>query len=220
VNEHDDEPIHGLPELLPGGEHILWQGTPDWKMLARKAFHLGNLAIYFGVLMAWRVGTLLFEGEPMTAMLHSMLWLAPLSLAALGILTTLAWLVAHTAVYTITNRRVVMRVGVVLTVTFNIPFKMIRSAALRINRDGSGDIPLALAGSDRISYLHLWPHARPWHVSRPEPMLRSVPDVLQVSEILSAAVAAAEGSAVRQQRLTPHATTVPPSEGRPLAAAQ
>lgn len=35
---HDDfavEPIPGLPELPPEGEHILWQGAPCWHALAR-----------------------------------------------------------------------------------------------------------------------------------------------------------------------------------------
>jgi hypothetical protein len=36
---HDDfkfEPIRGLPEQLPEGEHILWQGAPDPRVLARE----------------------------------------------------------------------------------------------------------------------------------------------------------------------------------------
>ena len=38
VPEHEFEPVHGLPEKLPAGEKILWQGSPDWKTLANEAF--------------------------------------------------------------------------------------------------------------------------------------------------------------------------------------
>ena len=37
---HDDfkfEPVRGLPEALPEGEHILWQGSPVPGRLARDA---------------------------------------------------------------------------------------------------------------------------------------------------------------------------------------
>ncbi|MEM1103487.1 MAG: hypothetical protein AAGH48_05230, partial [Pseudomonadota bacterium] len=54
---HDDfaaEPIRGLPEALPEGERILWQGEPTWRQLAVNVFHIRALAIYFGVLMIWR----------------------------------------------------------------------------------------------------------------------------------------------------------------------
>ena len=35
---HDDfdfEPVRGLPQLLPKGERMLWQGAPRWQDLAR-----------------------------------------------------------------------------------------------------------------------------------------------------------------------------------------
>ena len=43
-----------------------------------------------------------------------------------------------------------------------------------------------------LGYLLLWPHARPWRFSRPQPMLRALPGVAQVAETLAAAVAAHE----------------------------
>jgi Bacterial PH domain len=220
VKEHDDEPVPGLPELLPADERILWQGAPRWQSLARRAFHVGNLGIYFGVLIAWRAGTLLYDGETLAQALVAIAWLVPLALSALGILAFIAWLMARTTLYTITNRRIVLRIGVVLTVSFNIPFATMASAGLRSYPDGTGDIPIALAGEDRISYLHLWPHARPWRVARPQPMLRAVPDVAVVSEILTRAVQAAEGPAVRQARPASIDAALPASESRPLATAQ
>ena len=48
------EPIRGLPELPPEGEHILWQGAPDPWTLALQALNMGWVAGYFGLLAAWR----------------------------------------------------------------------------------------------------------------------------------------------------------------------
>ncbi len=69
-----------------------------------------------------------------------------------------------------------MRIGIVLTLTLNLPFRVIESAGLRTYADGTGDIPLSLAGKEKIAIIHLWPHARPWRFARPEPMLRAIPD--------------------------------------------
>jgi hypothetical protein len=82
-----------------------------------------------------------------------------------------------------------MRIGIALPVTFNIPFTILESAGLRLYGSGAGDIPLVLGGTGRIGFLHLWPHARPWRLSRPEPMLRCVPDAQNVASILARAAA-------------------------------
>ena len=67
-----------------------------------------------------------------------------------------------------------MRIGIALPMTLNLPFAhRSRRPGCRLHADGSGDIAAALAGGDRIAYLHLWPHARPWQLARPEPMLRA-----------------------------------------------
>jgi hypothetical protein len=189
----------GLPAPLPPGERLLWQGAPRWGALARRAFHVRKLAIYCAVLVAWRVVADVSDGQPPAAVALGALWLSPFVLGAVGIPVLLAWLFSRTTVYTITSRRVVLRSGVALPMTLNIPFRVVASAALKTYRDGTGDIPLVLAGSDRISYLHLWPNARPWRVTRPEPMLRGVPDGAGVAEILAGALAAAAGPAPPEQ---------------------
>lgn len=191
--EHEFEAQHGLPETLPAGERILWQGSPHWRSLAVGAFHLRKLAIYFAVLLLLRMTFAMTDGASLADAVLSAGILLPLAIFALGIVTLLAWMSARTAVYTITNKRVVMRIGVVLSVTFNLPFARIESAALKLFADGTGDLPLVLAGRDRIAYLHMWPHARPWRIARPEPMLRSVPDAARVADLLSAAMGAANG---------------------------
>ncbi len=196
-HEHEFEAAHGLPEALPVGERLLWQGAPDWKTLAREAMHVRLLAGYFGVLLVWRVVSAVADGSSVVQALSSAAWLLPLALLALGMLSLLAWLTSRSSVYTVTDRRVVMRIGIVLTITFNLPFRAIDAAGLRSNADGTGDIVLSLAGThDRIAYVHLWPHVRPWRVKRTEPMLRAVPNASAVARLLAQAMAATVPSTV------------------------
>ena len=121
--------------------------------------------------------------------------------------------------YTITNRRVVMRIGVVLEITVNFPFRVIESAGLRVYPDGTGDIPLLLAGEDRIAYVHLWPHARPWRAARPEPMLRGVPDAAHAADVLSRALAAFAGVSPKHAATASNEVLGDMDESRPLATA-
>jgi hypothetical protein len=83
-----------------------------------------------------------------------------------------------------------------LPITMNIPFSKIGAAALRAYADGSGDIPLTLVAGERMPWWALWPHARPWRFSQPEPMLRAIPQAAVVAEILAEALAAT-GAAAR-----------------------
>jgi hypothetical protein len=191
AHEHEFEAAHGLPELLPAGERILWQGSPDWRAVAKKVMHVRLLSYYFAAMLLWGGFHAFNNNSTVLAAAQSLIIPALLALAALGLLTTFAWLTSRTTVYTFTNRRVVMRIGIVLSVTFNLPYRMIDSASLHANADGTGDIALLLAASDKIAYANLWPHARPWRLKRPEPMLRAVPDVMDVGQILAAAIVAA-----------------------------
>jgi len=183
-NAHDEwEPIWGLPEELPPGEEILWQGQPEFWSLARRAYHLVGLSIYFLVVLGW-----LALNSSTSAGFSSTTLAGSLALTALGLFATLAWFACRTTVYTITNRRVVMRIGIALSINLNLPFKQIVSAQLKAHRDGTGDIPLQLSGEQRIAYLLLWPHARPWHVRTPQPTLRSVARAEEVAQLLSRAL--------------------------------
>lgn len=211
----EHEPIRGLPEPLPPGERILWQGTPSWRALARRALHVDKLALYFALLLLVRGATALADGSGMAGALIAMLELSPLALAALGVLTLLAWLMGRATVYTITDRRVVLRIGIALPLVINLPFKIVRAAGLRTFADGTGDLPLTLAETGKLGFIHLWPHARPWRLSRPEPMLRAVPDAAQVATILARALAAAAGQPVR-----PVAEATPVAEAAPVAAGE
>jgi hypothetical protein len=188
--------IPGLPGPLPAGEEILWQGKPSWTALAVRVFHVRKVALYFALLAAWRVAAGASDGEEISSALAFALPLVPVAAVAIGLLALLARLAARSATYTITTRRVVMQVGIALSVTFNIPFRIIGGAGLKVRRDGTGDIPLALK-EGRIGYVHLWPHVRPWRLSAPEPMLRAVPDAAKVAAILAGAYLAARDAAAQ-----------------------
>lgn len=182
--EHEFEAAPGLPESLPAGERLLWQGRPDTASLARHAFHLPWLVAYFALLLAWQFAEPTLADASWTATLRAALPLTVAGLAAIGLVGGLAVLSARSTVYTITDRRVVMRVGIVLTLTFNLPYTAVTAAGLRRLPRGCGDLPLTLESGTRIAILHLWPHARPWRLSHPQPMLRSVPDAERVATLL------------------------------------
>jgi hypothetical protein len=206
-------PPRGLPDHLPRGETILWQGSPQWRPLARDALHLRALAAYFGGLLALRGLVAWSDSHQWQQAALAMLWLLPLALAALGVLALIAWLSGRTSVYTITNRRIVLTIGIALPVSFNIPFGSIAAVDQRIHPDGSGDLPLTLSAGNKIAYLHLWPHARPWQLRRSQPMLRSIPEAAQVGALLARARAEAGAATAPAPMATPDRGARPTQPG-------
>lgn len=182
THEHEWEAAPGLPSALPAGESILWQGAPDWRSLAVHAFHVRKIALYFALMLAVQALNLMDSAGPIE---WKPWWVAAsLYALALGLLAGTAWMSARSTLYTLTNKRVVMRIGIVLTLTFNLPFKRIAGAALKPYAGGRGDIALALYPEDRIGWAHLWPHQRAWHVTHPQPTLRCLPEGAHVGEQL------------------------------------
>lgn len=184
---HDDfhvEPVRGLPEALPDGERILWQGAPDAWALARDALVLRWVAGYFALLMLWRVlSRAPTEGWMGAAQGTGPLWL--MGGLACGLIYGFSYAQARASVYTITNRRVVMRIGVALTLTLNLPFSRIGAADLQMRRDGTGTIAFDTLGGRKLGYLICWPHVRPWHMSHTQPALRAIPDVEHVASLIA-----------------------------------
>lgn len=192
TEHHDDfdfEPVRGLPQLLPEGERMLWQGAPRWQDLAIHAFHARKGVWYFAGLAALQSVYRLSEGQPFVTAISPFQWLVTMGLIAAALLTGLAYLSARTTVYTLTTKRLVMRIGMALPVTLNLPFAQIDGASLRLFRNGSGDIPLKVTAKERVAYLLLWPHARPFHFSRPQPSLRCIADADRVAGLMAAALA-------------------------------
>ena len=173
----------GLPAPLPRGEAVLWQGAPDRADFARQVFHTRAVAAYFALAAAWQWSIAEGDGAGRVVMV------ALAAAATLGILHLLAWLAARTTVYTITNARIVMRIGSALPKTIDIPFGIIEGIDLR-SRGEVGNITLDLGRESKVAYALLWPHARPWHWRDPKPMLRGVPDAERIGRLLAERVAA------------------------------
>jgi hypothetical protein len=186
----DFEPIPGLPDELPEGEQIVWQGRPQWRSLARHTFKLRWLAAYFATFAAARVVAGIRGGAGLDGVPRLLLLPAGLAVACLGLLVAVAWLNASAALYTITTRRVVLRIGVALPMTWNLPFKRLASANLKVRNQGDGDIVLELKAPDRIAWLQLWPHAQPWRLAKARPTLRTIAEPERVASLLADAVQA------------------------------
>lgn len=204
-HHHDDfqqEPVRGLPELPPEGERILWQGSPNWWRLACEALLVRWVAGYFVLLAAWRGAGVAAERGVETG-LQAVAVLLVLGLIACAILVLSAWVQAKATVYTITNRRVAMRVGAALTVTLNLPYRRIASADLAVRKDGSGTITLEMMRGTKFSYLVLWPHIRPWHFARPQPALRAIPNAAEVAALLGEAARARVTETLPGETATP-----------------
>jgi len=192
MSGHDDfafEPLPGLPERPPEGELILWQGRPDTWALARDAFRIRWLAIYFAVIVLWRAATGFADGGLPLGFAMGLPYLA-LGLLGLGVVYGLAWAQARAAIYTLTTARVVLRIGAALPVTFNLPFVQIGAASLDLHRDGTGTIAFDTLGETRIAALVAWPHVRPGFWAKTQPALRSIPDAAKVSRIFADAAEA------------------------------
>jgi hypothetical protein len=202
LKEHEYEPVRGLPAPLPAGEAILWQGAPDWKTLNRRAMHLRWVSVYFLGLVLWGVSGGVSSGEPAADIALSSLRLVGLGAVAVAVLAAFAYLVSRTTIYTITNRRVVIRFGIAFPITLQIPFSKIDGAGLHVWSNGAGDITLSVQPGQKLSYFILWPHVRPWKFARTQPMLRGIPEAAAVAQILSRGLAASAEQFAAPVRVT------------------
>jgi hypothetical protein len=131
MSDHDDfafEPVPGIPADLPEGEVLLWQGSPEWRSFAVQAFHARKLALYFGILLAWLAATAWYDGRPAGEALVVLSSSALASLVCLALVTTVAWGYARSTIYSLTNRRLIIRHGLAMPITINVPFAQVDSA--------------------------------------------------------------------------------------------
>ena len=181
--------IPGIGEPLPAGEQLLWTGGPVSGEIARRVCHTRGVVWYFAALAAVvLVGGA--TGGGIATSVAGVLTLAVMALAVVGFSRVYAALVARTTVYAITDRRLVLRIGVAIPAVLNVPLEQIDAVDLRGVRAGAGDVTVSLAGGARIAYLLLWPHARPWRYAHPEPALRGIADASAVGVVLADAVRA------------------------------
>lgn len=216
---HDEEdgpaePVRGLPEKLPEGERILWQGSPRTLTLAIHAFHIRFVALYFVGMTAWRLAAKSSAGAPAAEMMGVVTTSLGLGIAAAALVFLIAWAFARSAIFTLTDKRIVMRYGAAIRKYVNLPYGRIASADVREHRGGSGDIALTMNGPGGPSYLHLWPFARPMKIARPKPLLRGLANVREVAAILATAVKAAAPDQVELAD-RPAAETAPAPAARP-----
>jgi len=181
---HKGEPVKGLPDLLPDGERIIWQGRPRALTLAIHAMHIRAIAIYFGALMIWQAATAIRGGEAFGPAIASTLGLGVAATLAIGLLVIIARAMARATVYTITSARVVIRTGVALRKYINLPFTQISAVALKAQKTGHGDVAMETKKGAKLPYLYLWPHARPFKFGNPVPLLRSLEDAPEAAKTL------------------------------------
>lgn len=190
--------ITGLPGDLPPGEHILWQGAPAWRPLARRLCHVRTVALYFAVVAAGTTALLLVNGARPLTILLAVLPLVLAGLLVTGFLAVLAFWIARSTEYTLTTHRLVMRFGLALNATLAIPHCLIAHAGIRLHADGTGNLPIETKPGFKIALHRVWPHARPWRLLRAQPMLLCVPNAGPVATLLARTLAAAEASRLRQ----------------------
>ena len=185
TTEYEIEPTPGLPGLLPPGEAIIWQGSPDWQALARAVFHTRLVAAWFVFVasLAFVSGGTGLKGAAITLVAAGL---------GLGVLYLLARASSRSTIYTLTNRRVVMRFGVALPKCINLPLAAIGAADVRGLGIGRIDIVLNPTQRFPLGWLQMWPHVQPWKVASPRPMLRAVPD--SFAPLLASALIGADPS--------------------------
>jgi hypothetical protein len=202
TREHEIEPVPGLPGLPPAGEVILWQGRPSAKLLSRHLLKVRWIGGYFLLLAVWAVASGLYDSREMGGLLFSIAILAALAAVLVGMIELFAWAVERTTLYTITTERVVMRFGVALSMTLNLPFRKIEAISTAKLDAAGGMIAIAVAPDTRLSWLIQWPHVRGWRFSRPEPSLVYLPDVEEAASVLSAAFVQFRASHANSPRIS------------------
>ncbi len=188
AHEHEYEPIPGLPEKLPRGEVILWQGRPNGRAIARRVMKTRWFTAYFVILAGWAMITGLYDGRGIGESLFSAGALLVLGTITVGLIELYAWGVEKTTLYTITNQRIVMRIGVALPFTMNLPFARIISADIRRLGSDIGDVAVRIHREERISWLMTWPHVRALRIFKAEPALRCIPKVEEAGQRLADAL--------------------------------
>lgn len=184
--DYENEPVPGLPGPLPLGEHIVWQGSPAAQRIAQQVFKLRWIVGYFAVLTAWLFVSGVYLGRTVESIIMSMLIMMLAGALVGGFLWFMARSVSRSTIYTITNRRIVMRYGIILPTAFNLPYSEFEAVDARVRPDGSGDIALRFKDDVRLAWLIFWPHVRGFRMARTEPQLTGLDDADLAAEHLKA----------------------------------
>ena len=172
--EYEGEPIEGLPEVLPEGESLIWQGRPTVGAMLKRVFFVPQLALYFGLLIGGHTIYRLIESVAAAQVMGTLVWQTGLAATVLLLLVWLARAYARSILYTLTSERLVIRSGVALPMMVNIPIEQIISADLRVHRDGTGDIVLRASADRQLYWVLLWPNVSAWYSRPVRPCLRGL----------------------------------------------
>jgi len=162
---------------------VLWEGAPAPQAIARHLLLVRPLTVYFAAMIAWWM----LANRDQIATVD--FW-TPVGMQLLLVGTVLGgflWLarwIARSTTYAITDRRIVMRLGVIFPLTVNIPLHYIMGAQVKRFGDGTGQIALQLDPKEKLAWIVLFPHVRPWRFTNPQPLLRGLSDVANVGEVL------------------------------------
>lgn len=193
MSDFQYEPVNGLNGDLLEGETVLWQGAPEWKTILRSALHIRILAVYIAIMAVYGFA----ESGAVTAMI-----VVGSGLAALLFFAAFAWGVQKTSVYTLTNQRLVLRIGVALDKYVNIPLSQIETADLKTLPGDHGNIVLKLKGRPKMGYPLLWPHVRSLRLISPQPMLRAIAEPQHVARLMFTATSQLQEIAPATQDIT------------------
>jgi len=183
----------GIPAPLPAGERILWQGAPQTRPFMKQIFYTRVVMAYVGILLGWCLVSGAESGN-ITGALVACAKFGSLAGGAVALLAGLAWLLARSTTYTITTQRLIIEYGAAMEKTVQIPFTAIAAADFATQPDGTGDIVFTLVPGQKVNYVMLWPHVRPWRMTNAEPSLRAIADASAVANTLSRALAASAGT--------------------------
>ena len=180
------EPVNGLPEKLPPGEKILWQGKPAVILLAWHSFGVKLATLYVVIAMIYQ-SALSLSATTEASLVPILVFYLLIWFLSSALFYLLAHFQRASTIYTVTNKRVVLKIGAALSISYNIPFKQISSVDLKAY-GVKGSIAISLLGDNKISYLSCWPHVRPWHFSKPCPSLLFLDNIEEVSQIIKKAM--------------------------------
>ena len=90
-----------------------------------------------------------------------------------------------------------LKFGVVFPLTINVPLRYVQGASARQFGDRTGQIAVQLDQKEKLAWIVLFPHVRPWTFNNPEPLLRGLKDPVKVGEILREAVLAVPSAEAR-----------------------
>ncbi|MDG1215155.1 MAG: photosynthetic complex putative assembly protein PuhB [Luminiphilus sp.] len=212
--EYEDEPVEGLPENLPEGERIIWQGQPRVSAMAKRVFYVPQLTLYFGLLIAGHTIFRLMEGVAGAQVMGTLVWQSGLAGTVLLLLWWLSRSYARSVLYTLTSERLVIRSGVALPMMVNIPIEQLTAADLRLHRDGTGDILLQPSEDRKLYWVLLWPNVSPWYSRPVKPLLRGLEDPHQAARAFAAV--AQEHYPVSEEKANLHASLL--GAGEPVPA--